>query len=92
MATPNPEQFAKVMLWHLTSVRADLNQVVLHILSRQAMLTGKTHQQLLNEWNEASLPFHKKLYREALAEAGLQDDREDNPPPSSPGDDEFKRW
>jgi endonuclease I len=75
MATPNPEAFAKAMLWHLTGLRADVSQIYLYLLEQKTMQTGKTHQQILDEWQAWTHPHHEKLYREALAAAGLRDDR-----------------
>jgi len=87
MATPDAEQFAKAMLWHLTGLRADVNQISIYILEQKAMQTGRSHQELLDEWQAASVPFHERLYREALDTAGLKDHRAGKPPDSGASSD-----
>lgn len=86
MKKTNPEEFARVMLWHLTGLRADLAQAQAYVLEHKAMLTGRTHQKLLDEWRDQSIPHHKKLYREALSAAGLQDAPEDTGASADPSD------
>jgi hypothetical protein len=87
MTKPDPEQFAKAMLWHLTGLRADVAQIYVYLLEQKTMQTGKSHKDILDEWSAWTVPHHEKLYREALAASGMKDHREGGTPHSGESQD-----
>ena len=73
---PNPEQFARVMLWHLSGLRAEMAE--LHVrLARMEDVPMSDEE--LKQWQERTNQLRDKIYLEALELAGL----EENPPSAS---------
>ena len=75
MPNPNPEEFAKAMLWHLTGLRADMSQMQFAMIELKATLSQRDPVGISEKWLEDTKRLHKKLYQEALSAAGLHDDR-----------------
>lgn len=77
MEKPDPQAFAKSVLWHLAGLRADvyLNQLLLvELLAKQNQQPATVIQE---QWRAQTEKMRRELYFEALRAAGL----EDNPPP-----------
>ena len=73
MATPNPKDFAKLVLWHLASLRADVRQFRHQYLIRMAASSKIPVAELEKKWKAQHRRLRDKMYKEALAEAGLED-------------------
>jgi len=71
MPNPNPEQFARVLLWHLCSARIEIASLKEQIDDFQKKLGHLPQKQSVQE----SLAFEKqateKLYSEACKDIGL---------------------
>ena len=76
MSKPDPEQFAKVVLWHLAGLRADVHSVETRLAELQGWQPGLTEEVR----TELKQQARDKFYLEALAEVGLRN----SSPPSSP--------
>ena len=77
MATPDPQAFAKSVLWHLAGLRADLYANQLLLVELLATQKQKPAVEIQAQWKLEVEAMREKLYREALRDAGL----EDEPPP-----------
>ena len=81
MSQPNPEQFAKVLLYHLAGVRAEISAIEARLGALQAHLIGPESEAVRQEWAARVKAQQDRLYLEACEEAGLQTT---SPPPSPP--------
>jgi hypothetical protein len=86
MSQPNPEVFAKVVLWHLCGLRADVILVKQDMIERQAKETGKPSEEIFQKVGKQHRKLRDNLYQEALLEAGLPPDARSDPPSSDTGD------
>jgi len=74
MPKPDPEQFARALLWHLAGLRAD----VLQIQAEIAELRGDQPRAPKGFYEKKARETTTKLYSEAIHACGL----EEQPPPS----------
>ena len=75
---PDAAQYARIVLWHLAGLRADVAGMhfqMLELLAKCGELPDKATQQ---KWEIRNHALRDKLYREALEEAKLGD------PPTTP--------
>jgi hypothetical protein len=78
---PDPEQFARAVLWHLAGARAELSALEVRFTLLEAHLAGKVPSEATGqEWARRIQAQQERLYLEACRAAGLQIE----PPPSSP--------
>jgi hypothetical protein len=76
MKKPDAEQFARIVLWNLASIRAD----VVEFHTRLAMLEGKPpSDESFQEQIEKTRALRDKIYFESLKVVGI-----DPQPPSTP--------
>jgi len=83
---PNPEEFAKSVLWRLASIQADVyqNQLLLvELLARQA---NQTAMQIQQQWQPRIEKMRIDRYLESLDAAGIERD-----PGPSEGEDTSRR-
>lgn len=70
---PDPEQFARIVLWHLSGLRAEMVELQTRVAMLQPPVPDEEIARRQNEVNALA----KKTYEEALKVAGLW------PPPSN---------
>ena len=75
MPSPKPKDFAKLVLWHLASLRADVRQFRHQYLTHMAATSKVPVAQLERKWKAQHRRLRDTLYQEALEEAGLDDDQ-----------------
>jgi hypothetical protein len=73
MPKPRPNDFAKLMLWHLASLRADVRQFRHQYLIQMAASSKVPLEDLERKWKAQHRKIRDALYKEALEEAGLDD-------------------
>ena len=75
MAAPKPKDFAKIVLWHLAGLRADVRQFRHQYLTHMASVSKVPPAELERKWKAQHRRLRDAIYKEALEEAGLDDDR-----------------
>jgi hypothetical protein len=75
MPKPDAEQFARIVLWHLAGIRADLIEMHSDIAQLQGRIAHYPSEKVRKADN---LKVRNDLYREALNATGLDSSR---PPP-----------
>jgi hypothetical protein len=73
MPKPRPNDFAKLVLWHLASIRADVRQFRHQYLTQMASSSKVPLAELERKWKAQHRKIRDALYKEALEEAGLDD-------------------
>jgi hypothetical protein len=73
MSKPRPNDFAKLVLWHLASLRADVRQFRHQYLTKMASSSKVPLAELERKWKVQHRKIRDALYKEALEEAGLDD-------------------
>lgn len=71
MKSPDPENYARVVLWYLSSLRADVHEIKLRIAKLEAAQFGipdKAEQKKLQKQIE---DFRDQLYQEGLSDSRL---------------------
>ena len=77
MAKPNSEQFARVVLWHLAGLRAEMAELHARLARMEAEpLSGEE----LKKWQDRTNQLRDKTFLEALKVAEIE------PPPSDSTD------
>jgi hypothetical protein len=84
MSKPNPEEFARQVLWPLCGVEA-VSQVLLQMFARHVEPDVQKANVLYSQWALESGKIQHKLYVEALSKAGIPIIQGQNPP--STGED-----
>lgn len=85
MSSPNPEQFAKLLLWHLTKLQSQLadTKAQLDCVLSELHPEGNSVEFLQDQQKAFELEW-KRMYQEACREAGLSE----GPPSASDGSGE----
>ena len=73
MPTPKPKDFAKLVLWHLASLRADMRQFRHQYLTRMSASSKIPVAELEKKWKAQHRRLRDTMYKEALEEAGLEE-------------------
>jgi hypothetical protein len=73
MAKPRPNEFAKMVLWHLASLRADVRQFRHQYLTHMATTSKVPFAELERKWKAQHRNLRDRIYKEALEEAGLDE-------------------
>ena len=71
MSKPNPETYARVVLWHLCCVRAELLEIQAQVASIRAQQTGQLVHEISQEYQSIVKQHSESLYDDAIREAGL---------------------
>ena len=72
MGKPNAEQFARIVLWHLAALRADVATLQAQTLRGFERDVGSPlPPELRAEWQEWTRKIREKLYVESLKEAEI---------------------
>ena len=82
MSKPDPEQFARVVLWHLAGLRAEIAEISGRLARLEAFHLGAPSDEQDGKRREATKHLTDKTYLEALKVAGIEPQ-----PPSPPTDD-----
>lgn len=80
MNKPNPEEFARQVLWPLCGVEA-VSQVILQMFARQVEPDVQKANALCLQWALDAGKIQRKLYAEALSKAGIPIALDQSPPP-----------
>jgi hypothetical protein len=78
MPAPRPKDFAKLVLWHLAGLRADMRQFRHQYITHIAATSKIPVAALERQWKIQHRRLRDTIYKEAIEEAGLD---EDNPTP-----------
>lgn len=70
--SPNPEEFARKMLWHICGLRAEIRQIRGIIALQCEPDDRRKSDALLAGWTSDALKLQQKLYAEDSKAAGLQ--------------------
>jgi hypothetical protein len=85
MSNPDPEKFAKVVLWHLAGVRAEIAAIETRLAVLEARIAGGVPSEAAQqEWEQRTQDQQARLYLDACKEAGLPPEK---PPIFPPRDD-----
>jgi hypothetical protein len=80
MPTPDPEKFAKIVLWRLASLQAEVSELKLRMIELKALQENKgAVDGETNEWEQRWQALRKRLYREDIQKVGLPFDAIDDP-------------
>ena len=70
---PNPDEFAKEVLWQLAQLRAEIKEVKLLTSEMLATQTGKPATEIQNKWREKRLAQAEKIFQRMANAVGLED-------------------
>ena len=84
MSQPDSKQFAKHLLWHIASLRADIGQFRHQYLGYMASLSGTPEKELDEKWKQQHAEIRDAIYQQALRDAKI-DDHPDEPPAADRG-------
>ena len=87
MPNPNPEEFARQVLWHLCGIQAHLYQVEQHLIVDLSLRTDdpdKMAGDLRAKWTSGRADIQRTLYAKAAQRAGLSEQAQKPPPPDEP--------
>jgi len=71
MSKPNAEEYAKILLWHISALRAEVRSLHMRFADHLAKQSGVDSKQLQKQWMRWCDRDRKQLYLQALKEAGL---------------------
>ena len=74
MTKPDPQEFAKSVLWHLAGTRAELYQTRLLVVEVLAWLKHEPATEIQQRWQQETDAMQLRHYRESLHQAGIEDD------------------
>jgi hypothetical protein len=72
---PNPEEFAKSVLWRLASIQADVYQNQLLLVEILARQTKQKATKIQQQWLSRSRKMTMDRYLESLDAAGIERDQ-----------------
>jgi hypothetical protein len=78
MSKPDPEAFARAVLWHLSGLRAEVSSLHVAIHDLQERAGSPITASFVQECIARDRAKQRELYLEACAEAGV--DPDDGPP------------
>lgn len=79
MSAPDPEQFARTVLWHLTGLNARLQSLESRLIAND-IISGESDAASEDQMKRVTDELHQRLYREAIEAARLS-----SPPTDDPG-------
>jgi hypothetical protein len=79
MAKPDPEEFARKLLWHISGLRAEVRNLHMMFARFLAAESGHSEEEVQTKWKSDSEAQQKELYLQALEEIGIPPE---SPPPS----------
>ncbi|HXR04700.1 MAG TPA: hypothetical protein VN836_08345 [Verrucomicrobiae bacterium] len=82
MQKPDSQEFARQVLWHLASLRAELAHLRMDFEEKVAQTSKAPPLEGVQKWKAKNRFLQVKLYKEALHEAGIPEDKS----PPSPSD------
>jgi hypothetical protein len=85
MSEPNPDQFAKVVLWHLAGLRAELASMSTRLDTMEARVWGVPSEEVQKARKRWIQDQQNKLYLEGCSGAGLKKESSPLFPPADEG-------
>ena len=79
MSKPDPQAFARSVLWHLAGLRADVYETKLLVVEALAHVSSGEAKKIQKKWKKQRDKMEKNLYQQALQAAQLEAD-----PPTDP--------
>jgi hypothetical protein len=79
MPNPNPEEFARKMLWHISGLRAEVRHTHMMLARIVAAELKIPEEEIQTKWLESCKLEQEKIYLEAAKEVGIPPEE---PPPS----------
>lgn len=70
---PDAEQYARVLLWHIAGMRADILELQMLVADTVAKQEGLLPESVLNRYRKLGAEQRERVYLEAIAVAGLRD-------------------
>jgi hypothetical protein len=83
MIKPDPNEFAKVVLWRLAGIEAAVIQIEVATCSLMAQKRGDDPNVAFERWNQKKVSMRNEFYQEALRAANIHQD--DPPSETRPG-------
>jgi hypothetical protein len=80
MSKPNPEVFAKQVLWALAGIQAQLVEVEAHLVTHAAHADPNKIERLTAESAERRLARQKEIYEHLRKSVGIDVSPSDEPP------------
>ena len=74
MTKPDPEAFARAVLWHLAGLRAEVASLHVQLHDLQEAAGRPITESFVQECIDRDRAKQRELYREACAEAGIDPD------------------
>ena len=71
MNTPDPEQFAKIVLWHLATMKTDVALLTAQVRILEVRLGRVPSDKEQKEWRKQRIKKQLQLFRESCQKAGL---------------------
>jgi hypothetical protein len=81
MPNPNPEEFARKMLWHISGLRAEVRNLHMMFARFLAAQSGDSEEEVQRKWKKDCKKLQEELYLQAAEEVGIPPEP---PPPSGP--------
>ena len=76
-ANPDPEEFARKVLWHICGLRAEVRHLHMRLAELFANESGHEVTEVQSKWKKTCEKLQEELYLEVAREVGV--------PPSKPG-------
>jgi hypothetical protein len=83
MSTPNPSEFARQTLWHLSLIRAEISEQSELLIGLSARGVGRSEKDLGELFVQQVNAQAEELYQQAIQAAGLEEGPDS--PPLPPG-------
>lgn len=78
MPNPNPEEFARKMLWHISGLPAELRNLHMMFARFLAAESGHSEEEVQRKWKQDCDKLQEQLYLEAAKDVGIPPE---TPPP-----------
>ena len=68
---PDPNEFARKMLWHIAGLRAEVRHVHMRLAELCASESGDSVQEVQKRWKKTCEDLQETIYLESVKEVGL---------------------
>lgn len=80
MPKPDPEEFARKVLWHISGLRAEVRNLHMMFARFLAADSGHSEEEVQTKWKKDCETLQKRIFLEAAKEVGIPPEA---PPPST---------
>ncbi len=69
--TPDPNEFARKMLWHMAGLRSEVGHIHMRLAELFAIETDEPVEEVQQAWKKSCLDLQQQIYLESVKEVGL---------------------